>query len=315
MAVEEIQNAVVIGTGMMGPGIAATFALYGIQTTLVSRSESGHRQGIRAARNSLQSLVEHELVAQENVSSAEAKLVGSVDFQTSVARADFVIESTPEDLALKQDLFRELDMIAQPSAILATNTSGLSITSIGSKCTHPERVLTCHFWNPPHLMPLVEIVCSNETSPKVAHLTRDLLQHCGKIPVLVRKDRPGQLGNRIHQAMIREAVNIVAEGIASVEDVDLAVRNSFGLRLPAYGIFEHQDLVGLSLAAKVVDYVAQDLYNEPRAPDLYRTMLESGFGGAAVGRGFYDWSKKNVAEVCTRRDRLIALVLKSGLNL
>jgi 3-hydroxybutyryl-CoA dehydrogenase len=115
--------------------------------------------------------------------------------------------------------------------------------------------------------------------------------------------------------MIREAVNIVAEGIASVEDVDLAVRNSFGLRLPAYGIFEHQDLVGLPLAQQVVDYVAHDLYNEPRAPDLYQVMLESGYEGAAVGRGFYDWSKKDAIEVRARRDRFIALVLKSGLNL
>jgi 3-hydroxybutyryl-CoA dehydrogenase len=315
MSAGEIQRAAVIGTGMMGPGIAATFALHQIQTTLVTRSESGCREGVDAARVSLRFLVEYELVTEENALSAEAILTGSCDFHAAIADADFVIESTPEELAWKQDLFRELDEIARPDAILASNTSGLSITSIASKCLRPERVLTCHFWNPPHLMPLVEIVCSDKTSPQVARLTHELLKRCGKLPVLVRKDRPGQLGNRLHQAMIREAVNIVAEGIASVEDVDLAVRNSFGLRLPAYGIFEHQDLVGLALAAQVCDYVSNDLYNEPRAPPLYQTMLESGCGGAAVGRGFYDWTKKDAAEVRSRRDRFIAMALKSGLNL
>jgi 3-hydroxybutyryl-CoA dehydrogenase len=172
-------------------------------------------------------------------------------------------------------------------------------------------VLTTHFWNPPHLMPLVEIVCGERTSLEPAENVRDLLLRCGKVPVIVKKDRPGQLGNRIQQAMIREAVNVVAEGIASAEDVDLAVRKGFGMRLPAYGIFEHQDLVGLELASKVQDYVSQDLYNEPHAPALYEELMNAGHLGASTGQGFYNWQNKSADEVKSRRDRFVISLLKS----
>src|SRR5262249_40499916 len=160
-----------------------------------------------------------------------------------------------------------------PEAVLASNTSGLSITAIASRCRRPERVLTTHFWNPPHLMPLVEIVKGEKTSAEAVSDVRELLQHCGKVPVVVKKDRPGQLGNRLQMAMVREAVNIVAEGIADVEDVDLAARSGFGLRLPAYGIFEHQDVVGLDMCLNIVDYVSQDLYNMPYAPELFKRKV------------------------------------------
>ncbi len=159
--------------------------------------------------------------------------------------------------------------------MLASNTSGLSITAIASRCARPERVLTTHFWNPPHLIPLVEIVKGEKTSDDAAQAVRALLAGCGKTPVIVNKDRPGQLGNRLQMALVREAANIVAEGIASAEDVDTVARNSFGIRLPAYGILEHQDMVGLDMCVGILDYVASDLNGEPRAPEYYRELVRS----------------------------------------
>jgi 3-hydroxybutyryl-CoA dehydrogenase len=130
------------------------------------------------------------------------------------------------------------------------------------------------------------------------------------MPVLVKKDRPGQLGNRLQTALAREAVNIVAEGIADVEDVDIAARNGFGLRLPAYGIFEHADMVGLDLAFAVGDYVARDLYNEPHAHPYYKEKLDRGELGVKSGKGFYDWSKKDAGEVRARRDQFVLEMMK-----
>jgi 3-hydroxybutyryl-CoA dehydrogenase len=156
----------------------------------------------------------------------------------------------------------------------------------------------------------VEIVKSPSTSEKMAQDLKALLLRCGKVPVIVRKDRPGQLGNRLQMAMVREAVNIVAEGIADVEDVDTAASLSFGLRLPVYGIFEHADIVGLDLSYKVCDYVAQDLYSERRAPELYGMLLRQGQLGAKTGSGFYDWSKKDADQVRGRRDRWLREFLK-----
>jgi 3-hydroxybutyryl-CoA dehydrogenase len=139
---------------------------------------------------------------------------------------------------------------------------------------------------------------------------RDLLAACGKTPVVVRKDRPGQLGNRLQMALVREAVNIIAEGIADADAIDTVAKNGFGLRMPAYGILEHQDVVGLDLGIRVVDYVARDLYNEPCAPPYMHQLVRDGHLGARTGLGFYDWSAKSADEVRARRDAFLIEVLQ-----
>ena len=298
-------TAAVIGTGMMGPGIGLTLAMGGVATTLVSRSEEGARRGLEVARAQAALLGANGLLPP-----TLGALDSSTAFEKIIAGVDLVIESTPEDLGFKQQLFARLDALARPGTVLASNTSGLSISAIASLCRSPERVLTTHFWNPAHLMPLVEIVKGEKTSDAAAQAVRELLGRCGKTPVIIKRDCPGQLGNRLQMALVREAVHIVAEGIADAEDVDLVARTSFGLRLPAYGILEHQDVVGLDLGFAVLDYVARDLASEPHGPDYMRAMVERGELGAKTGRGFYDWSGKDINEVRTRRDEFVLEMLR-----
>jgi 3-hydroxybutyryl-CoA dehydrogenase len=276
----------------------------------VSRTAEGAAEGLAKARAQAGVLVAHGLAGAEEAQRALEQLAASADFDSAIAGADLVVESGPEDMAWKQELFARMDGMARPGAALASNTSGLSITAIASRCTRPERVLTTHFWNPPHLMPLVEIVKGEKTSAETAEAVRRLLAKCGKTPVVVKKDRPGQLGNRLQMALVREAANIVAEGIADAEDVDAVAKNGFGLRMPAYGIFEHQDIVGLDLGIRVVDYVARDLYNEPQAPENMRELVRAGKVGAKAGQGFYDWSAKSADEVRARRDAFLIEVLQ-----
>jgi 3-hydroxybutyryl-CoA dehydrogenase len=171
-------------------------------------------------------------------------------------------------------------------------------------------VLTTHFWNPPHLMPLVEIVRGEKTSEAVAEAVRRLLVACGKTPVVVKKDRPGQLGNRLQMALMREAAYIVGEGIADADDVDSVIRNGLGLRMPAYGTLEHLDVTGLDLGLSVMEYATPDLYNEPRAPDHLRDLVRRGHLGAKTGQGFYDWSVKSADQVRARRDQFVVEVLR-----
>src|SRR5437870_720521 len=216
MSKDRFQSAAVIGTGMMGPGIAGTLALGGVRATILSRSEEGACKGFEDARRQIRLLEENGLADSARAMLAMDLLDFSTLFDSTVARVDLVIESAPENMEFKQNLFAHMDSIAKPEAVLASNTSGLSITAIASRCSRPERVLTTHFWNPPHLMPLVEIVKGEKTSHQIASAVRDLLASCGKVPVVVKKDRPGQLGNRLQMALIREAINIVAEGIADV---------------------------------------------------------------------------------------------------
>ncbi|MBA3976401.1 MAG: 3-hydroxybutyryl-CoA epimerase [Candidatus Solibacter sp.] len=310
----KIQNALVLGTGMMGPGIAVALALGGVKATVVSRSSEGAARGEAAARSALDALETAGLVETGAAAEAAGRIASGSDLDSLLPAADLVIESIVEDMGVKQELFARMDALARPEAILASNTSGLSITGIASQCAHPERVVTTHFWNPPHLMPLVEIVLGERTAPELAPALRDFFIACGKAPVVVKKDRPGQLGNRLQMALFREAVHIVAEGIADAADVDRAASLGFGLRLPAYGILEHIDMVGLELARAVCDYASKDLYSERSAPPLFTEKIERGEGGAGAGKGFYDWSGKSAAEVKARRDAWLIECLKRGVH-
>ena len=299
-------KAAVIGTGMMGPGIALTLALGDVDATILSRTQEGADKGRESAFFAGRLLAANDLITEQQYEHAKRRLRTSTAFEDTIANADLVIESAPEKLSFKQDLFARLDAIAKPEAVLTSNTSALSITAIAERCQRPERVLTTHFWNPPHLMPLVEIVMGARTDPAVADEVKELLARCGKVPVIVKKDRPGQLGNRLQMALVREAVNIVQEGIASVEDVDLAAKCGFGLRLPVYGILEHQDVVGLAMGLGIVDYVTPDLNNEPQAPQLMRDLVSQ-------GRCFYDWSTRDrsIEEVKRIRDEFLFFVMRS----
>ncbi len=293
----------------MGPGIALTLALGGVETRIVSRSAGRAAQAVEGARERARLLARHQLVGEAEAVAAAGRLSPSAELDRTVAECGLVIESGPEDLAFKQDLFARMDTL-NAAAVLASNTSGLSITAIASRCAKPERVVTTHFWNPPHLMPLVEIVRGEKTSLEVAEAMRRLLAGCGKTPVIVNRDRPGQLGNRLQMALVREAAHIIAEGIADADAIDTVVKNGFGLRMPAYGILEHIDVVGLDMAGAVLEYVARDLFSEPRAPDQVREMVRRGDLGAKSGRGFYDWTTKSADQVRTIRDEFLIEVLQ-----
>jgi 3-hydroxybutyryl-CoA dehydrogenase len=306
----QFQSAAVLGTGMMGPGLAFTLAMGGVRTTIVSRSAERAADALERARALGSLLAANQLATTAQTEAASALLSASSDFETSIGNAGLVLESHPENLELKKQLFARMDAIAPPETVLASNTSGLSITAIAERCRHPERVLTAHFWNPAHLVPLVEIVRGAHTSDAALERVRSLLIACGKTPVVVKKDRPGQLGNRMQMALFREAVNIVAEGIADAEAVDSVVKNGLGIRMPAYGIFEHIDITGVDLGTSVVDYVVPDLYNEPRAPELMREMVRRGDLGIRTGKGFYDWSVKSADEVKAARDAFLVEVLR-----
>jgi 3-hydroxybutyryl-CoA dehydrogenase len=307
----DITHAVVIGTGTMAPGIAATLALAGASTTIVSRSGERAARAVSAARALLRQLEENELAAGPAAAAAADRLFSADDVDAAAGPADLVIESIVEDMALKKELFERLDRAVPPAAILASNTSGPSITEIARGTIRRGRVLTTHFWNPPHLMPLVEVVMGENTDEAVAMRTLALLREMGKTPVLLRKDRRGQLGNRIQAALMREAMNIVQEGIASAEDVDRAVRLGFGLRMPMWGPLEHIDAVGLDLVLTVQDYVLPDLNNQPRAPQLLRDKVARGELGQKSGRGFYDGGAHDLEARKKARDAFLIEFLRA----
>jgi len=303
-------NVAVIGTGMMGPGIAACLALAGHRVCLFGRSAESLDRGLASTRRGMDLLDKEGLVEPARRADAAQRLSGTQDLAATVGSADFVFESIVEDLTEKQRLFSQVEALAPKDAIFASNTSGLPITRIAEVLQHPGRAATTHFWNPAHLMPLVEIVKGQQTSDDTVARLRWLLDGAGKKTVVVLKDVPGQLGNRLLHALFREAFHIVEEGIASVEDVDLAISNGPGLRFPAYGLLEHADMIGLDMQLAIDSYLFADLCALAEAPDVLKDRVARGDLGARTGRGLYDWTTRDAAAVRARRDQFIIDRLK-----
>jgi 3-hydroxybutyryl-CoA dehydrogenase len=294
----------------MGSGIAASAALAGHEVVLFDSDPKKAADGVDAANNHIRQLVDGGLVADEDGAPAQKRVTCEIDLKAAVAGAFWVIEAITENLAAKQALFRTLEANVGRDVILTSNTSGLLITDIVRDVKWRDRTATTHFWFPGHLVPLVEIVMGNGTDEAVAVRLRQILQAWGKAPVIVRKDLPGQLANRILQAIIREASAIVESGLASAEDVDTAVKMGMGLRFPAWGPLEHVDTVGLELCLSVQDNVLPSLHNEPRATPMFRRLVAEGNSGVKAGKGFHDWTVRSHRDLVAQRDRFLIQALK-----
>lgn len=306
----EASRIAIIGAGMMGSGIAASAALGGNEVALFDSQPARAVRGLELAAKHLRQLVDGSLVTEADSAQARARVHLATDLKAAVAGAFWVIEAVTENLTLKQALFRTLDEIVGPDVILTSNTSGLRISDIILDVKRRARTATTHFWFPAHLVPLVEIVMSESTDQAMADRLLQILRGWGKVPVIVRRDVPGQLANRILQAVIREATAIVESGLASAEDVDTAVKMGMGLRFPAWGPLEHVDTVGLELCASVQENVLPSLYNEPRPVPMFRGLLADGNAGVASGKGFYDWSVRSHSDLVTQRDRFLIQALR-----
>ena len=228
----KLENIAVIGAGMMGHGIAQIFAIHGHPVTLMDLQDSLLSDAIENIRANLSLMAQRGIISSAEIQPAIQRIKTTTDLKEAASQAQFVVEAVLEKLELKQEIFQNLDSLSPPDTILATNTSVISITQIAQKSKHRGRIVGTHFWNPPYLIPLVEVIRGEQTDPKVVEKTYALLQRVGKHPVRVHKDVPGFVGNRLQHALWREAISIVERGIADAATVDECVKFGFGLRLP-----------------------------------------------------------------------------------
>lgn len=302
----ERDHVVVVGAGMMGSGIAAMGALAGHKVTLVDTSLERAELGREKAIACIQLRRDNELATPEEAEVAMRNLFCECDTARAVENAFMVVEAIIEKLEAKQVLFKQLDELLPPEVPICSNTSGLRITEISALCEkHPERTVTTHFWLPAHLVPLVEVVMGDKTDEAVAVRVRDELKKWKKSPVLVRKDLPGQLANRVFQAIIRESIDIVASGLASAEDVDTAIAAGMAMRFPVWGPLMHLDAIGTNLGLSVQETVLPSICAEKQANTYIKDMVARGDLGAKTGTGFYDWSERSIDEAMAKRDAFI----------
>ena len=295
--VKDIKNIAVIGAGMMGPGISLVFAEKGLNVILFDLCKEILPQAVNSVRTSLSQMAENGIMAKEDIEPTILRVKTAESLEYAIKDADLVIEAVTEKLELKQNLFRQMDSMCGPDVILATNTSVISITEIASRSKNRSRILGTHFWNPPHLIPLVEVIKASDTSNHVMDRTVNLLTYVGKKPVRVKKDVPGFLANRLQHALWREAISIVENGIADAAEVDEAIKNSFGLRLPVLGPLENADLVGLDLTLAIHDYVLNNIEDSHYSSSLLKQKVESGELGIKTGKGFQEWSDERTADL------------------
>ncbi len=302
----------VIGAGLMGHGIAQIFAGNGWHVSLMDVDEAILSKACQGIRANLTLLAENGIGALEDVEPALGRIRTTLSLEAAATDADLVIEAVAERLDLKQELFRKLDAMCPSGTILATNTSVMSITEIASRAENRGRIVGTHFWNPPYLVPLVEVVPGDDTVPEVVNSVYDVLKEAGKHPVKVGRDVPGFVGNRLQHALWREAISIVDRGIADAATVDEVIKNGFGIRLPVLGPLETADMVGLDLTLQIHDYILPHLDRSTGPAPILRSKVEKGEIGFKAGRGFEEWSNEAIEE-CRRRllNHLIAWTRQS----
>ena len=295
----------IIGAGTMGHGIAQCFGLAGWKTGLYDTNQRALEGAVERISRNLEAPLELGLVSPAQAEACPANIEPCGSLEELVQGAGVVLETVTENLDLKRRIFAELEQKAEPGAILATNTSALSIGLIAQNLERPERVVGTHFWNPPHVIPCVEVIRSEFTSEEVFEETYQIMEAIGKKPIRVKKDVPGFLGNRMQHALQREAMTLLDKGVADPEDIDRVVRYGFGLRLALMGPLERADLGGLDTTLSVQSYILKYLEDSTVPAAALREKVEAGNLGIKTGRGFYDWPQEKIEAVTKRRDRLL----------
>jgi 3-hydroxybutyryl-CoA dehydrogenase len=304
----------VIGIGGMGPAISLGFARAGYTVKGIDIDETAIRNARREVDRSLVQLVGGGLLSQSESQAVRGRIDFTIEWEKSVAASDFVVESVPEVLAIKRDVFKRCDEILPPEVVIASNTSSMSITQIAEGMKFPERAIISHWTIPAHLLRTVEIVRGEKTSQETFDRTYSIYKKIGKNPVECQ-DHPGFIHNYIQFAMVQAALELVEDGIATAEDIDTVIKNGFGLRLSSVGPIEFIDMCGLDTILNVQKYMYEKTGKSNYAPSkLIGAKVKAGDLGVKTGKGFYDYGKADGEDFWNRANRDIMAILKSTGN-
>jgi 3-hydroxybutyryl-CoA dehydrogenase len=306
-----MRTIAIIGAGLMGHGIAQVLAVHGCSVTLMDLKAEILAQAKEHIRANLTFLAGRGLGIVDDIEPTLQRIACTNNLQEAVIDAELVIEAVVEKLAIKQKLFMDLDELCSPETILATNTSVISISEIARPSHHRGRIVGTHFWNPPYLIPLVEVIKGEQTTEETMEQTFTFLKAVGKHPVKVQRDVPGFVGNRLQHALWREALSIVENGIADAATVDECIKFGFGLRLPILGPLENVDMVGTDLTLNIHSYLLRHLECSPEPSELLIAKVKHNELGFKTGKGYQDWTPEKARRSRERLQEYLITVIKS----
>ena len=303
MNIEQIKNVAVLGLGTMGHGIAQVFAASGYTVSCYDEQLEARQSLHDRIRQNLVDAVGARIISKESIEPTLNRVTVFEDEQSAVGGAHFITEAVREDLAVKQKLFARIESMVSEQTILASNSSTFPMSQTAAEMKHPQRSIVTHWFNPPHLVPAVEVVPGPQTSEQTSEVSLSLLRRIGKLAVHVRHELPGFLVNRVQVAMLREVWDLYERGVASAEDIDAAIRGSIGFRLAAIGPLEVNDFGGLDIHSTVYSNLAAEIRSDSKVPDVVGDLVGAGHFGYKTGKGFYEYTPDIAKEKRVRRDR------------
>ncbi len=294
MQAKDVKTVCVLGAGFIAPGVAQVFAAKGFNVIIYARRSEALTQALTSINNNLTMMSNKGIFKQTDIEPTVKRIKTTSDLANAMKGTQLVIECLSENMELKQKFFQDMDNICPAETILASNTSVMSITEIASTSKRRDRIVGTHFWNPPYLIPLVEVTKAQDTSDEVMETTYQVMKNAGKHPVKCMKDVPGFIANRLQHALWREAISIVENGIADAATVVEAIKNGFASRLPILGPLENADMVGLDLTLSIHSYIFKHLESSKAPSKLLTDNVNKGNLGFKTGQGFQKWTPEQI---------------------
>ena len=309
-----MEKFAILGAGTMGHSIALSAAWSGQDVTVYGINDQDLENAGKGLAHKLGVMTDNDLFDETEAKNIRERIRFTTSIELAVKDATFILEVVPEVLELKKKLYKQLESLVEPSVVIASNTSGFKPSLLAVDMEYPNRFVVAHFWNPGHLIPLVEVVNGEHTDQETTDRTVALLNAMNKKPIVLHKELPGFIGNRLQYALFREAQALLDAGAASKEDIDAAVTYSIGRRLPVTGPLMTADMGGLDVFSAISNYLFEDLANDQRSGETLTNLVEQQKLGDKSGEGFYSWEPEVSEQVNRKREKTLIQFLKNDLE-
>ncbi len=309
-----IEQIAILGAGTMGHSIALSAAWANQTVNVYGINDHDLENAVKGLNNKLKVMSENELFTSEQANEIRKRIQFTTSLEEAVADATFIIEVIPEVLDLKKELYNKLEALVEDDVVIASNTSGFKPSVLASDMLHPTRFVVTHFWNPAHLIPLVEIVKGAHTDAVTVERAMNVSTLMNKKAIVLNKEIPGFIGNRLQYALFREAQALLDADVASKEDIDAAVTYSIGRRLPVTGPLMSADMGGLDVFSAISNYLFEDLATDQRSGEVLSQLVNENKLGDKTGEGFYSWGSDISAKINEEREQTLIYFLKKDLK-